>query len=325
MNKGTRHGLVHLLLIGAISISASSSLFIVQASKEPETWEDMLIAQLAKRIGKEYKILPSLNFDERKYKDSVTKECIGDVQCPTILLLHYTALEEEEAEEKLIDIATLNPASTHYLVNRKGNITRFVAEDKRAWHAGLGAWDGETDVNTVSIGIETINLGCRRKFYPAGACVDGSTQEWEPYDEALLKTLAELCKDIIKRYNINPRHVIGHSDMATTKKGHLGRKVDPGPLFPWERFHKEHGIGAWYNLSSPLSKVKLPSKEDQVVWVQNHLREYGYTTCPQTGKLDIGTTRAVKMFQMHFRPTNISGEIDEETIQILAQLVDKYC
>lgn len=290
---------------------------------EAEWSEDDPAAQLAKRLGKTYEIVKSPNKNERKYRDPATGERTGDLKPPTILLLHYTACEKEGV---LVHFMKKDSVSAHYLVDREGNITRFVEEGRRAWHAGYGSWKGETDVNTRSIGVENVNLGYKHQLnHPPGIQIGGSSEEWYRYDEPLLKTLAELCKDIIKRYHIKPDNVIGHSDMAVDPQTHfLGRKVDPGPLFPWERFYKEYGIGAWYDLKNPLQRVQLfKGDDDKVKWTQTHLLKYGYA-CPQTSELDEGTKRAIKAFQMHFRPTNISGEIDEETITILAHLVDRY-
>ena len=329
MSTGAQHSLAQLLHIFCliVSVSGCSLLGTVKASKELETPEDWHVAQLADSLGKRYQIIRSPNYDDRQYKDPNTKQPIGSLQQPTLLVLHYTACEESRVNRLFTNsVLCKRNVSPHYLVNREGHITRFVPEDKRAWHAGYGIWHGETDVNTVSIGIETINLGYRRRWYPAGTRVSGSNKEWYSYDERLFQTLAALCKDIVERYDIQPRHIIGHSDMSTCKNtGYLGRNLDPGPLFPWERLYREYGIGAWYDLSRPLVKAQLPKNEDEKVqWMQIHLLKYGYT-CPQTSEWDEGTQKAVITFQMHFRPTNISGEIDDETIKILAQLVDKYC
>lgn len=282
--------------------------------------------KLAEQLDREYELILSPNFDNRKYKNSATHKREGDFKKPTILVLHYTACEKNEAKELF---NKKDNVSAHYLVDREGNISQFVPEDQRAWHAGHGYWRGEEDVNTVSIGIETINLGFKvKEDQPNGERVRGDSEEkeWYKYDQELLKTLAPLCKNIIDRHNIKPQNIIGHSDMATNRgTNHLGRKVDPGPLFPWERLYNEYGIGAWYDLNQPLKNIQLPKdQEEHVAWVQENLLKYGYL-CPQTKELDEGTTRAVKAFQMHFRPTNISGEIDKETINILAHLVDKYC
>jgi len=292
-------------------------------SDNMESEEKDYAAQLAVQLGKEYSAFESPNSNQRRYRDPVTKQRTGEVQRPSILMLHYTACEKPGVLELFQNSNA--QVSSHYLVDRMGNITRFVSEDKRAWHAGYGYWRGETDVNTVSIGIENINIGFKfKKEHGSGIKVGGLTEEWYAYDKELIETLGPLCKDIVERYSIKPENVIAHSDMALTRgTGHLGRKVDPGPLFPWGEFHRKFGVGAWYDLTRPLSTVALPRNDNTVTWVQEHLKKYGYA-CPQTRILDEGTKRAVKMFQLHFRATHVSGDIDDETIQILAQLVDCY-
>jgi N-acetyl-anhydromuramyl-L-alanine amidase AmpD len=103
--------------------------------------------------------------------------------------------------------------------------------------------------------------------------------------------------------------------------GSLGRKVDPGPLFPWDRLHQEYNVGAWHNLKESLEEVEFPH-QNQMEWVRQHLVKYGY---PHPGTWnEENTKKAVQTFQMHFCPSNISGIIDEETIRILASLVDRY-
>ena len=77
---------------------------------------------------------------------------------PTILLLHYTGLE---SMAKAIDWLCLagSGVSCHYGIDEDGRITQMVAEDLRAWHAGESIWDGESDINSASIGIEIHNPG----------------------------------------------------------------------------------------------------------------------------------------------------------------------
>ena len=322
MNKRTQYFQIHCLALGILLVSSAGGCN-KNTIEEPLPEASDPVATLATRLGKEYEIIESPNCNQRKYMNPETGQRTGETQKPCILVMHYTVYEKPDV---IAHFKKEDRVSSHYLVDRQGNITRFVPEGKRAWHAGYGSWKGEKDVNTVSIGIENINLGFRCKpNHSPGTRVRGIPEEWYPYDEELIKTLGPLCKDIIERYNIRPENVIGHSDMACNRgTNHLGRKVDPGPLFPWERIHREHGIGAWYDLTRPLTRVTLPTnKDNKVKWVQTHLKEYGYA-CPQTGELDEGTKRAIKTFQLHFRPTYISAAIDEETIQILAQLVDRY-
>lgn len=143
--------------------------------------------------------LPSPNFGERRPAGAKVK----------FVVLHYTQTETlAQALDILRDPA--REVSSHYVVDRDGDVYRLVAEDKRAWHAGVGSWRGEDDVNSVSIGIEIVN--------------DGPP---EPYPEKQMRAVVALCRDLAARYP--GVEFVGHSDVAPA------RKVDPGPLFPWER------------------------------------------------------------------------------------------
>lgn len=141
---------------------------------------------------------PSPNFNERQLPVSM-------------IVLHYTGMQSAEAALARLTDPTAE-VSAHYLIDEDGTIHRLVAEDKRAWHAGQSHWRGITDVNSASIGIELVNPGHEfgyRDFAPAQI-------------EALIPLLAEI-KD---RYEITRGNVVGHSDIAPT------RKHDPGELFP---------------------------------------------------------------------------------------------
>lgn len=129
---------------------------------------------------------------------------------PTLVVLHYTAMASaDSARTRLCDPAA--EVSAHYLIARSGEVLPLVAEDMRAWHAGAGTWRGQDDINSRSIGIELDN--------------DGQS----PFSEPLMAALEELLAAILTRWGIPPEGVIGHSDMAPT------RKYDPGPRFDWPR------------------------------------------------------------------------------------------
>ncbi|MFX5510193.1 N-acetylmuramoyl-L-alanine amidase, partial [Acinetobacter baumannii] len=85
-----------------------------------------------------------------------------------------------------------------------------VAEDRRAWHAGLGSWEGRGDVNSRSIGIEIVNPG--HEF------------GYRAFPQAQIEAVTALSVDIVARHGIAPRHVLAHSDIAPA------RKQDPGEL-----------------------------------------------------------------------------------------------
>ena len=144
---------------------------------------------------------PSPNFNER-----------GGAQID-MLIIHYTGMKTgEEALERMCDAAA--KVSAHYMIEEDGRIFQLVEEGKRAWHAGVSSWDGRSDINGHSIGIELVNPG----------------HEWgyRPFPDVQIEALIVLIEDIKTRHDIKTEYVLGHSDVAPE------RKQDPGELFPWD-------------------------------------------------------------------------------------------
>ena len=139
-------------------------------------------------------------------------------QAIDILLLHYTGMPSgEEALERLCDPnAEPGRVSAHYCIDEAGTTYRLVAEEERAWHAGVASWAGATNINARSIGIELVNPG--HEF------------GYRPFPEAQMHSLMTLSQDILRRHAIPARRVLGHSDVAPL------RKEDPGELFDWPPF-----------------------------------------------------------------------------------------
>jgi len=136
---------------------------------------------------------PSPNFSSRR----------GDAR-PSLVVLHYTGMATASAAlARLCD--PVAEVSAHYLIAETGVVTALVAEEMRAWHAGAGEWAGITDVNSHSIGIELANDGA------------------EPFAHRQMQALEQMLRGIRARWKIAPNRIIGHSDMAPT------RKRDPGP------------------------------------------------------------------------------------------------
>ena len=81
-----------------------------------------------------------------------------------------------------------------------------------------------------------------------------------------MDAVAALTRDIVNRYNIPAHHVIGHSDLAPS------RKQDPGSLFDW-RFLAAQGIGVW---PSPNQTDYDSSKSWNDTQIQKALTQYGY-------------------------------------------------
>ena len=140
-----------------------------------------------------------------------------------MLVLHATCHADADEVFESLDKLEL---SCHYFVDLNGRITRMVDEQKRAWHAGAGYWQGiDTDLNSHSIGIEIGNLSLGQ----------------QDFAEAQIEKLIPFCRKLINKYNLHPRRIVAHSDIAPT------RKPDPGIRFPWKRLARE-GIGLWYQL-----------------------------------------------------------------------------
>ncbi len=78
---------------------------------------------------------------------------------------------------------------------------------------GASHWRGITDVNSASIGIELVNPG--HEF------------GYRDFPDAQIDALIPLVAEIKQRHGITRGNVVGHSDIAPT------RKQDPGELFPW--------------------------------------------------------------------------------------------
>src|SRR5512142_2826103 len=77
---------------------------------------------------------------------------------PDMMILHYTGMQTGEAALERLTSAD-SKVSSHYVVFEDGRIVQCVPEDKRAWHAGVSSWAGETDINSRSIGIESVDAG----------------------------------------------------------------------------------------------------------------------------------------------------------------------
>ncbi|MEN1925378.1 N-acetylmuramoyl-L-alanine amidase [Luteimonas qiangzhengi] len=164
-----------------------------------------------------------------------------DVRRPSLIVVHFT--QQGSVEESLHTLRTANShgrVSSHYLVGKDGSLYQLVADEHRAWHAGAGSWRGMSDVNSFSLGIELDNNGS------------------EPFTEPLVDTLLVLLEDLTDRWGIARENVIGHSDLAPT------RKVDPGPLFPWKRLH-DAGFGIW---PDPELMVDPPQGFDPMLALQ---------------------------------------------------------
>jgi N-acetylmuramoyl-L-alanine amidase len=210
---------------------------------------------------------------------------------PDMLVLHYTGMQSgPEALARLCD--EQSKVSSHYLVEEDGRVFRLVPEERRAWHAGVSFWKGESDINGRSIGVEIVNPG--HEF------------GYRPFPEAQIAAVIELVADIRTRWSIEDSRIIGHSDVAPD------RKQDPGELFPWKQL-AQAGHGLWVE---PDAAPGLPLSEGEegagVFALQAGFTRLGYD-CAPSGKYDAHTTAVVRAFQRHWRQEQVDGIADGMT------------
>lgn len=249
--------------------------------------------------------------------DSKKFSSIGQNERIKYIIIHYTATTDEVGLRAL----TQGNVSSHYLITSKDEepIYNLVSLEKRAWHAGISEFGGRKNLNDTSIGIEITNHGI--KSYDETEEKYGffiPEEKYIEFSEGQIKKLAYLLQRLIRDYKIKPKDILGHSDIAPT------RKIDPGAKFPWERLYREYGIGAWYNekdkrffMNEKLYKV-TPVPE-----IKKELRKYGYKI-NDSEEWDEESKRVVYSFQAHFNQKCLSGEMDLETFAILKALNRKY-
>ena len=232
--------------------------------------------------------LPSANLGPRK-------SLAGDARVRHIVM-HYTGMTScQKALDRLCDPKA--EVSAHYVVDEDGTIHRMVAEDMRAWHAGVSFWHGLRDLNSTSVGIEIVN--------------PGHDYGYRAFPDVQIEAVTELAGDIMQRHGIAPCDVLGHSDVAP------GRKVDPGELFPWQAL-AAHGIGLW-----PEETVTLPGHPD-MTGALRRLSEIGYAVplTPELGndilKPGSAVTDVITAFQGHYRQGKVDGLLDNETATRIA-------
>jgi N-acetylmuramoyl-L-alanine amidase len=204
-----------------------------------------------------------------------------------MLVLHYTGMTTAAAAlERLCD--PVARVSAHYVVEENGVIWRLVPESRRAFHAGVSCWAGESDLNAVSLGIEIVNPG----------------HEWgyRRFPEAQMASVEALCAELISRHSIPAHRVVGHSDIAPN------RKADPGELFDWPRLARA-GIGIW-----PPANASEPARETDRAQSLADLAAIGYCAAKQS----LGS--AVMAFQRRFRPSLCDGRLDPETAARLSEV-----
>ncbi|MFV5695588.1 N-acetylmuramoyl-L-alanine amidase [Flavobacterium sp. LB3P122] len=231
------------------------------------------------------------------FKDSISKmgstpllngintEWIGTVNFnlrkPNFIIIHHTAQDSLQQTVKTFT-KTQTQVSSHYVISDTGKVVQMLNDYLRAWHAGTGSWGKNTDINSSSIGIELDNNGT------------------EPFTELQINSLLALLTKLKKDYNIPAENIIGHSDIAPT------RKKDPSALFPW-KILAEKGFGIWSD--ELLETAPLDFN------VEQGLRIIGYDTK--------SLSAAVIAFKLHYIQSQVDDVVDENTKNTIYSIYNK--
>ena len=220
------------------------------------------------------------------------------------IIFHYTGMKKEsEAINKLANIQS--QVSCHYLIKNNGKIITMVPNLYTAWHAGISYWKNFKFLNKNSIGVEISNPGHNFKY--------------KNFSKQQIQSILRLSKFLIKKFKIDKKNILGHSDIAPQ------RKKDPGEKFPWQYLSK-HQVGVWHTISDSLLKKNRMQKIDQInkKYFYYNLLKIGYSLkIPNNIKKDRFLILVVKAFQRRFRQDLINGTIDQECLMISQNLAEK--
>lgn len=211
---------------------------------------------------------------------------------PDMVILHYTAMATAAAAvARLCDPAS--EVSAHYVIAEDGRLWRLVPEDRRAWHAGVAAWGGVTDVNSHAVGIELANPGDA------------------PFPAPQMAALEVLLGAILARHAIPPARVLGHQCVAP------GRKIDPGPRFDWRRLARA-GLSVWLDWDGGDTSTADPDA------FRHAAAAFGYPLGTGEG-WDGGALAAADAFRARFRPFDrCGGPLDQAGLAHLSALAARW-
>ena len=221
------------------------------------------------------------------------------------LVFHYTGMRKEsDAINKLTKIQS--EVSSHYFIKNNGDIILMVPDLYIAWHAGKSYWKNLKSMNKYSIGIEISNPGHQFNY--------------KKYSTKQKTSILNLSKFLVKKYNIKKKNILGHSDIAPS------RKKDPGEKFPW-KYLAENNIGFWHSFSNDFLKKNRKIKvsfEEKKLFLKN-LSKIGYSENFLKNSYKTPYSRSIiNAFQRRFRQELVNGLIDKECLIISNNLLKKY-
>ena len=247
---------------------------------------------MSSKIGTNLTANYSINFSlPKRHKKSIK-----------FIIIHYTGMKKEsEALRKLCDHNS--KVSSHYFIRDNGQVLCLVPDLFVAWHAGQSDWKKKRLLNKYSIGIEINNPGHQFGY--------------KNFKKKQLVSIIKLAKYLVKKYNIKPSHILGHSDIAPF------RKKDPGEKFPWKLLAKNK-IGLWHNIKASYLKKnrKIKVNEIEKELFLSNIKKIGYSNKFNNNQgLKKKNFFVIKAFQRRFRQDLIDGKPDKECYIISKKLV----
>ena len=212
------------------------------------------------------------------------------------LIFHYTGMKTDKLAIKKLSNPNSN-VSCHFYITSSGKLIQMVPELYIAWHAGKSYWKKDKSLNSTSLGIEISNPGHEHGY--------------KKFNKNQIKSLIKISKYLIKKYNINKKNILGHSDIAPL------RKIDPGEKFPWKFLYRKK-IGIWHKVN--IKKLKISKSqifEPSLKKFIYYLKKIGYRT-KYSNSYEL--KKIIKIFQMRFRPELVDGKFDFECYEIAKSL-----
>ena len=216
------------------------------------------------------------------------------------IIIHYTGMKNElSALNRLTDYRS--KVSAHYFIKKNGKIINLVPDLYEAWHAGKSNWKNIQSLNRYSIGVEIQNSGHENLY--------------EKYSNKQMNSVKKLLRFLTKRYRVNCKNILGHSDIAPY------RKKDPGEKFPWKELAK-FKLAHWHQLNEKVL-IKYRLKKINFLEEKNffiNLHKIGYIKAQS--KSSIYKKRLlIKAFQRRFRQGLINGISDQECLILSKNLI----
>ena len=244
---------------------------------------------MSSKIGLKLTLKYSLNFTIPKRSKKLIK----------FIIIHYTGMKKEnDAINKLC--SPKSKVSSHYYIKSNGDIINLVPDFYEAWHAGKSNWKSFRSLNRHSLGIEITN--------------PGHLHGYKNFSRKQIYSLKKLLSFLMKKYKINKKNILGHSDISPS------RKKDPGEKFPWETLSKK-GLSLWHKFKvkklKKYRKIQLTNKKEENLFL-NNLSKIGYVF-KKNKKLEV--KHVVQAFQRRFRQDLINGKVDKECLIISKSLI----